>query len=43
MISLMCRMERNDTGELIYKTKKDIQTWTKTMVTTGKEDQGGMN
>ena len=39
----MCRIERNDTNELIYKTKKDSQTWKKkTMLTTGKGDQGGI-
>ena len=29
IISLMCRIERNDTNELIYTTKKDSQTWKK--------------
>ena len=36
LISLTCRIERNDTNELIYKTKKDSQTLgKKTRVTTG--------
>ena len=41
---LYVKSKKNDTNELIYKTKKDSQTWKKkTMLTTGKGDQGGMN
>ena len=27
MISLTCRISKNDTNGLIYKTKTDTQTW----------------
>ena len=43
MISLICRILKNDTNELIYKTETDSDLENELMVTRGKGWRGGIN
>ena len=42
MISLICRILKNDTNELIYKTETDSDLENELMVTRGKGWRGGI-